>query len=120
MIEKFLNLISPPVYAGIKEEMESSKGYFTFIKPMDKGSVTLGELFTTIIDILLWVVGIIAVIYLIWAGISYITAGGDDAKATKARQSIINAVIGIVVVLLAFVIVGAVGRIFGSGAGGTT
>jgi len=76
-----------------------------------------------VITILLYVAAIMATIYLLWAGIAYITAGGDTAKAEKARGSIVNAIIGIVIILLAFVAEKAVARVFGgtpSTGGGTT
>jgi hypothetical protein len=49
--------------------------------------------------------GALAVIYLIWAGIQYIQAGGDASKAKAARTSIINAIIGVVVILSAYTII---------------
>lgn len=48
----------------------------------------------------------IAVILLIVAGIKYMTAGGDAEKAGSAKGSIINAVIGIVIVVAAVFIIG--------------
>ena len=48
----------------------------------------------------------IAVILLIVAGIRYMTAGGDEAKAGAAKGAIINAVIGIVIVVAAVFIIG--------------
>ena len=50
------------------------------------------------------IAAIIAFVYLVLNGINYITAGGDAEKATKARTGILNAIIGIVVVSLAFMI----------------
>ena len=50
------------------------------------------------------IVVIIAFVYLIISGVNYITAGGDAEKATKARTGILNAIIGIVVVVLAYFI----------------
>lgn len=68
-------------------------------------------------NVVKWIIllaGLIAVVYLIWGGLLYITAGGDAEKATKGRTAIINAIIGIVIILLAFVIVYWVGRILTS------
>ena len=48
----------------------------------------------------------IAVILLIVAGIKYMTSGGDSEKAGAAKTSIINAVIGIVIVVAAVFIIG--------------
>ncbi len=55
-----------------------------------------------------WIVAIaaaVAFVYLVVSGIQYITAGGDAEKATKARTGILNAIIGIVVIALAWIIV---------------
>ena len=49
--------------------------------------------------------GALAVIYLIWNGILMITSNGDPAKMKIARQGVINAIIGIIVISSAFVII---------------
>lgn len=45
-------------------------------------------------------IGIIAVVFLIIGGVGYITAGGDDSKTEKANKTIINALVGLAIVLL--------------------
>lgn len=78
-----------------------------------------GETFTGILsNILNWILilaGAIAVIYLVYGGILYITAAGDAEKATKGRTAVINAVIGVVIILLALVIVTWVSNIVKEG-----
>lgn len=49
--------------------------------------------------------GVIAVIIIIIAAIQYITSGGDSQKVAKAKDTIIYALVGLVVAILAFVIV---------------
>jgi hypothetical protein len=72
-------------------------------------SVPATTSFTTlvggIINIALYVGGGIAVLYLIFGGITYVTAGSDQEKATQARTTIVNAIIGIVIIALALVLV---------------
>jgi hypothetical protein len=58
-----------------------------------------------VVDWLLVLAGVIAVVYLVYGGLLYITAGGDSEKATKGRTAVINAIIGIIIILLAIVIV---------------
>lgn len=70
---------------------------------------------TRVVTWILMLSGILAVIYLVYGGILYITAGGDAEKATKGRTALINAIIGIVIIALAFVIVQWVGKIILSG-----
>lgn len=64
----------------------------------------LYEKIAAIINILLGFVGVVAVIFILYAGFKWITAGGNEEQITEARGNIRNAVIGIVVVFLAFVI----------------
>lgn len=76
---------------------------------------------SVIVGIITWLgvlVGILAVVALIYSGIMYITAGGDTAKADTAKKNITWAVVGIVVVLLSVIIVRWVNSIVnGQGAG---
>lgn len=65
---------------------------------------TLANLVALFIGVLLYIAGALAVIYLIYAGILYITAGGNPEQAKRAQVAIISAVIGIVVIGLSFVI----------------
>jgi uncharacterized RDD family membrane protein YckC len=78
-------------------------------------STNLGTLAGRLVDFALLAAGIIAVAFLIYGGIMYITAGGDTAKAEKGRTAVVNAIIGIVIILLAFVIVTWVGKIIKKG-----
>lgn len=72
--------------------------------PSGTAEGTAQSIIGTVIQWILAVAAIIAFIYLVLSGIKYITAGGDAAKATEARTGIINAIIGIIVIVLAFFI----------------
>ncbi len=65
----------------------------------------IDNLITTIINIFSLIVGLIAVIMIIIGGIKYITSGGDSGNVTGAKNTILYAVIGLVVVALAQLIV---------------
>lgn len=69
------------------------------------GAPQLEATITTIVNTLLYAVGIVAVIVIIVAGLQYILAAGDQAKITKAKDTVLYAVVGIVVAALAFAIV---------------
>ena len=67
------------------------------------------SVFSTVLDILSWAIGIISVIVIIVAGIRMITSNGDSKSFSSARDSILYAAIGIVVfavsqIILYFVI----------------
>ena len=51
------------------------------------------------------VVGIIAVVMIIVGGVKYITSGGDSGNVTSAKNTILYAIIGLVIAFLAFAIV---------------
>ena len=61
--------------------------------------------FKKVTNTILYIVGIIAVIMLIIGGIRYVTSGGDAKKVTDAKNTVLYAIIGLVISLLAFAIV---------------
>lgn len=66
-----------------------------------------------IIDMLLYLAGIVAVISIIIAGISYITAAGSSDQITSARKRIVNSLLGLAVVLIASAAVSFIGNAIG-------
>ncbi len=54
-----------------------------------------------IVDILLRVAGIVAVAYVIYGGFRYITSQGESENLKNARNTIINALIGVAITILA-------------------
>lgn len=60
---------------------------------------------TTVINIFSLVVGVVSVIMIIIGGLKYITSGGDSGNVSGAKNTILYAIIGLVVVALAQVIV---------------
>jgi energy-converting hydrogenase Eha subunit B len=63
------------------------------------------DIITTVVNIFSIIVGFLAVIMIIWGGLRYITSGGDSGKITTAKNTIIYALIGLVIVALAQFIV---------------
>jgi hypothetical protein len=66
---------------------------------------SINDLIHSIIDIGSQIVGVIAVLVLIYGGFRYVTAGGDSGKISSAQQTIIYALVGLVVAALAQVLV---------------
>lgn len=66
---------------------------------------TIDGIIETIINIFSLVVGVIAVVMIIIGGLRYITSGGDSGNVTGAKNTILYAVVGLVIVALAQVIV---------------
>lgn len=63
-----------------------------------------------IADILIMLAGMIAVILIVVAGISYVTSQGEPDKVAQARQRILSALIGLGIIIIASVTVGFIGR----------
>jgi uncharacterized membrane protein len=64
-----------------------------------------GGVFSTITNVLLFLIGAVSVIMLIIGGIRYTISGGDSSAVTAAKNTILYAIVGIVVALLAYAIV---------------
>lgn len=58
-----------------------------------------------ILNGIIGICGLIAVVYIVIGGINYMTSSGDAGKIKKARDTILYAVIGLIVVALAFALV---------------
>ena len=61
--------------------------------------------FKQVTNTILYIVGIVAVIMLIIGGIKYVVSGGDSKKVTDAKNTVLYAIIGLVICFLAFAIV---------------
>lgn len=65
----------------------------------------LNSIIKTVINVVSVVVGVVAVIMIIFGGLKYITSGGDSSNVSAAKNTIIYAIVGLVVVALAQFIV---------------
>jgi TrbC/VIRB2 family. len=66
-----------------------------------EGTARIQNIVKMVINIFSVIVGIVAVIMIIWGGFKYITSGGDSGNITSAKNTIIYAIIGLVIVALA-------------------
>lgn len=87
------------------------KGGFANLCSVD--SSKFGTLVQTAVTVLLIIAVVIALFFLILGGIRWITSGGDKAKVESARNTIIAAIVGLVVAFLAYFILTVVLSIFG-------
>lgn len=67
-----------------------------------------GIMMFAITSILLPLVGIISMLFIIIGGFQYITSRGDEELATSGRRTLTNAIIGLVIVILSYVIIATV------------
>ena len=75
----------------------------------------IGTVVSGVITVLLIGAAIIALFFLIWGGIRWITSGGDKGKVDAARGTIVGAIIGLVIALASFFVLNLIARIFNLG-----
>ena len=122
----FSMILSPIAFAEGKTN-GSGGGTFDACKHVVSGKTAVcsgdsknaTDIAKNIISILLWVVGIAAVIVIIYAGITFITAAGNPSAITRAKTMIIYAIIGLAVAILSYAIVNfVINTSSGKGVGG--
>lgn len=100
-----------PLMVQARSEVESGlrdiKGVFGFRSRLANADNVV-ELIEYIIEILLFVAGALAVLFVIIGGYQYLTSAGNEEQAEKGKKTVINSMIGIVFVVLAWVIVNVI------------
>lgn len=82
-------------------------------KDVPTGGLTNLQVFISNTLLLFITIGcFLIVIYIVWAGIQWITSGGDKAKLTAARSKLTWAIIGLVVIFSSFFIISSIGFFF--------
>jgi hypothetical protein len=78
-----------------------------FTNNKDKGTpgACQSGLFTNIVNALLFIIGAVSVIMIIYGGIRYTISGGEAKNVTAAKDTIIYSIVGLVVAILAYAIV---------------
>lgn len=73
-----------------------------------------GECVTWFVNVVFILATLASFLYLVYGGILYITAGGDEGKVTAARSTITNAVIGLIIVIVSWAISNFILNFFGA------
>jgi hypothetical protein len=76
------------------------------------GACTISALILSVINIILALAGLIAVLVLIIGGFRYVTSFGNEEVTGQAKKMILNALLGMIIIILAFVIVRVVQNTF--------
>ena len=94
-------LLNPEVGTKIKDSGQvfgNTSGYDTTASD-DK---TIGRLVASLVQIVLSLLGIIFFILMVYAGYNWMTAAGDEKKIEKAQHTLRTAVIGLIIIVLAY------------------
>jgi len=82
-------------------------------------SANFGILVDRMVTGLLGVVGTLSLLMIIFSGLRYVTAGGNEEQATQAKEGLKWAVIGLIVVALAYILVVATAQFLGANVTGS-
>ncbi len=82
-----------------------SPNFFTDLTKLGFADNSFKSLITFIIQAALSLVGIISIGFIIYGGYQYITSRGDEEQATAGKRTLTNAIIGLVIVILSYVLV---------------
>ena len=77
-------------------------------------------IFSTITNVLLFLLGAISVIMIIVGGLRYVISGGNSNNVTAAKNTILYAIVGVIIAMLSYAIINFVlGSFTNNGVGGT-
>lgn len=70
-----------------------------FDKVLHRNRGDFDSIFPTLLSVAWWLATMLAVCFIAYGGFKYTTSGGDSNKISEAKSTILNGVIGLVVVL---------------------
>jgi hypothetical protein len=73
---------------------------------------TLGTLIGPLVSLIFVIAVVAALLYLVYGGFKWLTSGGDKSAVAAAREHIIAAIIGLVIIFLSYFILNIVVRFF--------
>lgn len=77
-------------------------------------------IFKTVTNVLLFILGAVSVIMIIIGGLRYVISGGNSTNVTAAKNTILYAIVGVIIALLSYAIINFVLTSFTGGGGGGT
>jgi len=80
---------------------------------------SLGQVLNTLIPAAIITAGIITLIFIIIGGFQYITSGGDKVASQAARDRIVYAILGLIIIVASVAIIQVLGAVFGFNITGT-
>ncbi|MCX6714244.1 MAG: pilin [Candidatus Uhrbacteria bacterium] len=85
------------------------------INPLGSG-ITIESFIGRLIKFLLGLSGSVALLMFVWGGFQYLWSGGDPKKVEKGKETLKNAVLGIVIIFFAYTLVNSLIKVLSSGA----
>jgi len=104
LILPILSFAASPAYDNLQKVGEG-KGMSTANAPyVGADQYKLSQIIGIVIQAFLSILGVLFLIYMLYAGYHWMTAQGDEEKVTKAKDTIQRAVIGLIVIIAAYAI----------------
>lgn len=64
-----------------------------------------GSIVNTVINVMLFIVGILCVIMIIYSGIRYVISRGQDTEVKNAKNTLLYAIVGLIIAMIAYALV---------------
>jgi len=87
--------------------------FITYNKPMGPQLSHIDRVIFSVVSSLLGFAGIAFVVYLIISGYTFLSAGSNKEAAIRARKSLMNAVLGLIICVSAWIFVDLIGQFMG-------
>lgn len=100
-----LGLAAVPQAVLAQSPADQIQGGVNEVDPEGGEGPDLQDQIRIVVNILLFLLGAIAVVMIVIGGIRFATANGDQSAVTSARNTILYAVVGLVVAIMAYAIV---------------
>lgn len=102
-----LGLFAQPAYAQFDKSISDGAGS---AQGKDQAQCLFGNenqcsgdgVFKTITNVMLFIIGAVSVIMLIIGGLRYVVSGGDSTAVQNAKNTILYAIVGVIVAILAY------------------
>ncbi len=82
--------------------LQSVPGQATFA--FGTGDLTIGGILRAIVTLALEIAGVIAIAFVVYGGYLYMTAGGNEDRTEQGKRVLTNAIIGLAIIILSWVI----------------
>lgn len=92
----------------IQKAYAASNYKFNIFSIKTSGNISISDLVGNIASLITIIASVIAFFFFIYSGFLYLTANGNPDQAKKGQSGIINAIIGLIIIALAYVILRAV------------
>lgn len=114
---KKIALASASALSGLLVPVKMAMAAFDDIEvtPGTGYATDFGDMFSSILNVVMLIAAILVFAFLIFGGIQWITSGGDKNKAEEARNKITAAIIGLIIVAASYAVINLVVQFLGFG-----